>query len=189
MWDTSEYIAAAYTFGLPHPPGNPFFVLVGSLFRDTPDRAERRDADQHPRRALQCRLGRDVVSHHRARAGWMAAGALAANRWRIARGADRRDGVHRLVSVGGEREGVHGVAAGAGARVMADRALVRRSRRAKGRPPADPDRLSERARLREPHGGLHGVARGCGGYRHSATANAPSLEAAPRGNGRAPARA
>src|SRR4051812_24604869 len=27
MWDTSEYIAAAYTFGLPHPPGNPFFVI------------------------------------------------------------------------------------------------------------------------------------------------------------------
>ncbi|HEY4219273.1 MAG TPA: DUF2723 domain-containing protein [Gemmatimonadaceae bacterium] len=32
MWDTSEYIAAAYTFGLPHPPGNPFFVIVGHLF-------------------------------------------------------------------------------------------------------------------------------------------------------------
>src|SRR5258706_14937252 len=32
MWDTSEYIAAAYTFGLPHPPGNPFFVLLGRLF-------------------------------------------------------------------------------------------------------------------------------------------------------------
>src|SRR5690349_10497505 len=26
MWDASEYIAAAYTFGLPHPPGNPMFV-------------------------------------------------------------------------------------------------------------------------------------------------------------------
>ena len=32
MWDTSEYIAAAYTFGLPHPPGNPFFVIVGHMF-------------------------------------------------------------------------------------------------------------------------------------------------------------
>src|SRR4051812_5867778 len=29
MWDTSEYIAAAYSFGLPHPPGNPLFVIVG----------------------------------------------------------------------------------------------------------------------------------------------------------------
>jgi Protein of unknown function (DUF2723). len=32
MWDTSEYIAAAYSFGLPHPPGNPFFVIVGRMF-------------------------------------------------------------------------------------------------------------------------------------------------------------
>lgn len=32
MWDASEYIAAAYTMGLPHPPGNPFFVIVGRVF-------------------------------------------------------------------------------------------------------------------------------------------------------------
>jgi hypothetical protein len=32
MWDTSEYIAAACTLGLPHPPGNPLFVLVGRVF-------------------------------------------------------------------------------------------------------------------------------------------------------------
>ena len=29
MWDTSEYLAAAWTFGLPHPPGNPMFVILG----------------------------------------------------------------------------------------------------------------------------------------------------------------
>jgi hypothetical protein len=32
MWDTSEYIAAAYVVGLPHPPGNPMFVLLGRFF-------------------------------------------------------------------------------------------------------------------------------------------------------------
>ncbi|HEY4218215.1 MAG TPA: DUF2723 domain-containing protein [Gemmatimonadaceae bacterium] len=32
MWDTSEYIAAAYTLGLPHPPGNPLFVILGRVF-------------------------------------------------------------------------------------------------------------------------------------------------------------
>ena len=36
MWDTSEYIAAAYTMGLPHPPGNPFFVLLGRFFAILP---------------------------------------------------------------------------------------------------------------------------------------------------------
>src|SRR5438093_11923989 len=36
MWDTSEYIAAAYTLGLPHPPGNPLFVLMGRVFAILP---------------------------------------------------------------------------------------------------------------------------------------------------------
>ena len=36
MWDTSEYIAAAYVSGIPHPPGNPFFVLLGHVFTVLP---------------------------------------------------------------------------------------------------------------------------------------------------------
>ena len=36
MWDTSEYIAAAYTLGLPHPPGNPLFVIIGRVFSLVP---------------------------------------------------------------------------------------------------------------------------------------------------------
>ena len=36
MWDTSEYISAAYVLGLPHPPGNPLFVLIGRVFAVLP---------------------------------------------------------------------------------------------------------------------------------------------------------
>jgi len=34
--DTSEYIAAAYTLGIPHPPGNPLFTLVAHVWEGNP---------------------------------------------------------------------------------------------------------------------------------------------------------
>jgi hypothetical protein len=36
MWDASEYMAAVGSFGLPHPPGNPLFIIVARAWSAIP---------------------------------------------------------------------------------------------------------------------------------------------------------
>ena len=32
FWDAGEYITCSSIFGVPHPPGNPFYIILGRFF-------------------------------------------------------------------------------------------------------------------------------------------------------------
>ena len=124
MWDTSEYIAAAYVLGIPHPPGNPFFVLIATRLLDPADRRHVAAMRINILAALCSAASAGIwfLVTERVLVGWLP------ERWqqRVGgrrRGAARRNRVHGVEPVGREREGVHGVA-----RVLRDRLVAHRAR-------------------------------------------------------------
>ena len=36
FWDCGEFIAASYYMQVPHPPGTPFFLILGNIFAKIP---------------------------------------------------------------------------------------------------------------------------------------------------------
>ena len=39
-WDSGEFIATSYILGVPHPPGSPLYLIIGSCLLYTSDAAD-----------------------------------------------------------------------------------------------------------------------------------------------------
>ena len=154
FWDASEYIAAARVIGIPHPPGNPLFVILAHTFGLLPL------AESY---AARINLFAATTS-----AGAAAFWFLVAERWlrsivpvrwarygaAMARRAGGRHVVDGVEPVGGEREGVHRLAALDRRRPVAGGPLGRRRARPAPGPLAGADRLRADAHRHQSPDGL-----------------------------------
>ncbi|HET8713715.1 MAG TPA: DUF2723 domain-containing protein [Gemmatimonadales bacterium] len=87
FWDASEYIAAAHSLGIPHPPANPFFIIVAHVWGLLPlaaDYAKRLNLMAAVTSAVSAGLWfligerwlRPIISSDFWRRFWAAAGAI-----------------------------------------------------------------------------------------------------------------
>ena len=112
FWDTSEYIATAHILGIPHPPGNPLFVVLARAWATLLTPFGLSVAVQiNLFSAVQSAAGaRALVPGRAPRPASLLRARVVPTGGRRGRGAGQRHGVHGLEPVEREREGLHGLA-------------------------------------------------------------------------------